>query len=82
MPQPSLGLSARTTEGRIDGIGPWYGSAMERTLHQITGPTSEAMLSVSDGHMVHWEVSGDPDGKPAVLLHGGPGSGASGSALA
>jgi proline iminopeptidase len=24
---------------------------------------------------MHWEVSGNPDGKPAVLLHGGPGSG-------
>ena len=33
------------------------------------------MLDVGDGHAVHWEVSGNPDGKPAVTLHGGPGSG-------
>jgi proline iminopeptidase len=33
------------------------------------------MLDVGDGQHVYWEVSGNPDGKPAVLLHGGPGSG-------
>lgn len=35
------------------------------------------MLEVGDGHAIHWEISGNPDGKPAVLLHGGPGSGSS-----
>src|SRR4051794_3617298 len=30
-----------------------------------------------DGHEVHWEVCGRPGGKPAVVLHGGPGSGCS-----
>jgi proline iminopeptidase len=34
------------------------------------------MLEVGDGHRVHWEVHGHPDGKPAVVVHGGPGSGA------
>jgi proline iminopeptidase len=33
------------------------------------------MLDVGDGHSLYWEVCGDPDGKPAVMLHGGPGSG-------
>ncbi|GAA3838075.1 prolyl aminopeptidase [Saccharothrix violaceirubra] len=33
------------------------------------------MLEVGDGHSLYWEVSGNPDGKPAVALHGGPGSG-------
>ncbi len=33
------------------------------------------MLEVGDGQQVYWEVSGNPNGKPAVLLHGGPGSG-------
>jgi proline iminopeptidase len=33
------------------------------------------MLAVGDGHEVYWEVHGNPDGKPAVVLHGGPGSG-------
>jgi len=33
------------------------------------------MLDVGDGQRIHWEVSGHPEGRPAVLLHGGPGSG-------
>jgi proline iminopeptidase len=33
------------------------------------------MLDVGDGHLVYWEENGNPDGKPAVVLHGGPGSG-------
>jgi len=31
------------------------------------------MLDVGDGNRVYWEVCGNPDGKPAVVLHGGPG---------
>jgi proline iminopeptidase len=34
-------------------------------------------LDVGDGHRVFWEVHGSPAGKPALLLHGGPGSGSS-----
>lgn len=34
-------------------------------------------LEVGDGHSLYWETSGNPDGKPAVVLHGGPGSGSS-----
>ncbi len=33
------------------------------------------MLDVGDGQQVYWEVCGNPAGKPAVVLHGGPGSG-------
>jgi proline iminopeptidase len=34
------------------------------------------MLDVGDSQLVYWEVCGNPNGKPAVVLHGGPGSGA------
>ena len=27
------------------------------------------------GHSLYWELCGNPDGKPAVFLHGGPGAG-------
>ena len=40
-------------------------------------PYDEGMLSVGDGNLVHWQTSGNPYGKPAVVLHGGPGSGSS-----
>ena len=33
------------------------------------------MLEVGDGNLVYWETCGNPRGKPAVVLHGGPGSG-------
>jgi proline iminopeptidase len=33
------------------------------------------MLDVGDGNRVYWEVWGNPDGKPALIVHGGPGSG-------
>jgi len=35
------------------------------------------MLDVSDGDLVYWEKCGNPRGKPAIVLHGGPGSGCS-----
>ena len=40
-------------------------------------PYDEGMLDVGDGQLVYWEVSGNPHGKPALALHGGPGSGSS-----
>ncbi|OEV06209.1 prolyl aminopeptidase [Streptomyces oceani] len=33
------------------------------------------MLDVGDGNLVYWEACGNPQGKPAVVVHGGPGSG-------
>lgn len=39
-------------------------------------PNRHGMLAVGDGNHIYWEESGNPDGKPAVVLHGGPGSGA------
>ena len=40
-------------------------------------PYESGMLDVSDGHRMYWECCGNPDGKPALYLHGGPGSGSS-----
>ncbi|MFY0638936.1 prolyl aminopeptidase [Maricaulis maris] len=37
----------------------------------------EGRLAVSDGHELHWECCGNPQGLPLVFLHGGPGSGIS-----
>ncbi|MFI7497123.1 prolyl aminopeptidase [Streptomyces sp. NPDC049687] len=40
-------------------------------------PYDHGMLDVGDGNRVYWETCGNPKGKPALVLHGGPGSGAS-----
>ncbi|MCX4453402.1 prolyl aminopeptidase [Streptomyces sp. NBC_01340] len=44
-------------------------------LYPEIEPYDHGMLDVGDGNRVYWEVCGNPDGKPAVMLHGGPGSG-------
>lgn len=38
-------------------------------------PYASGLLDVGDGQQVYWEECGNPDGKPAVFLHGGPGGG-------
>ncbi|MFC0548585.1 prolyl aminopeptidase [Kutzneria chonburiensis] len=38
-------------------------------------PYAHGMLDVGDGNQMYWEICGNPDGKPLVLLHGGPGQG-------
>ncbi len=38
-------------------------------------PYDHGMLDVGDGNLVYWEACGNPDGKPALVVHGGPGSG-------
>ncbi|QBJ94938.1 prolyl aminopeptidase [Rhodococcus sp. ABRD24] len=46
-----------------------------RTLYPEIAPYDTGLLEVGDGQRVYWEVSGNPDGKPVVFLHGGPGGG-------
>lgn len=48
-----------------------------RKLYPAIEPYRTGMLDVGDGHHVYWELCGNPDGKPAVFLHGGPGAGCS-----
>lgn len=40
-------------------------------------PYAHGSLNTGDGHQVYWELCGNPTGKPAVFLHGGPGGGCS-----
>ena len=44
-------------------------------LYPEIEPHAQGMLEVACGDLVYWEVCGDPNGKPALVLHGGPGSG-------
>ena len=48
-----------------------------RTLYPPIEPYETGMLDVGDGHVLYWERCGTAGGKPAVFLHGGPGSGCS-----
>lgn len=44
-------------------------------LYPPIEPYAHGMLDVADDHRVYWETCGNPDGKAALVLHGGPGSG-------
>jgi proline iminopeptidase len=44
-------------------------------LYPKIEPYDQGMLNVGHGQRIYWEVCGNPHGKPAVVLHGGPGSG-------
>ncbi|AFY50787.1 proline iminopeptidase [Nostoc sp. PCC 7524] len=46
-----------------------------RELYPPIEPYNEGKLKVSELHTIHFEESGNPQGKPIVLLHGGPGGG-------
>jgi proline iminopeptidase len=44
-------------------------------LYPPIEPYDQGLLDVGDGNLVYWETCGNRDGKPAVLVHGGPGQG-------
>ncbi|MCZ4352049.1 prolyl aminopeptidase [Roseovarius aestuarii] len=46
-------------------------------LHPPVEPYDSRMMDVGDGHVIYMEQSGNPDGIPVVVLHGGPGGGCS-----
>jgi proline iminopeptidase len=46
-----------------------------RTLYPAIEPYRTGTLKVSDLHEIYFEESGNPAGKPALFLHGGPGGG-------
>ena len=52
-------------------------TSQRRTLYPEIEPFETGMLDVGDGHSLYWELTGNPNGKPAVMLHGGPGGGSS-----
>ncbi len=46
-----------------------------RTLYPAIEPYRSGWLRVSPVHEIYWEECGNPKGKPAVFVHGGPGAG-------
>lgn len=46
-----------------------------RTLYPPVEPYRTGSLAVDGRHSLYFEECGNPDGKPAVFLHGGPGAG-------
>ncbi|SVD93849.1 uncharacterized protein METZ01_LOCUS446703, partial [marine metagenome] len=46
-----------------------------KMLYPEIEPYNEFKLNVSEIHTIHVEESGNPNGKPVIFLHGGPGGG-------
>lgn len=49
--------------------------APPRVLYPSIAPFATGYLDVGDGHEIFYEQSGNPEGEPALFLHGGPGGG-------
>jgi proline iminopeptidase len=46
-------------------------------LYPAIEPYESGLVEAGDGNLVYWESCGNPSGKPALVVHGGPGSGCS-----
>lgn len=46
-----------------------------RTLYPEIEPFDSGYLNVSDIHQIYYEQCGNPNGQPALFVHGGPGGG-------
>jgi len=55
-------------------------TTQRRTLYPAIEPYDTGYLRVSPTHEIYYEQCGNPLGKPAVFVHGGPGAGSSPSA--
>ncbi|GAA3765340.1 prolyl aminopeptidase [Microbacterium kribbense] len=44
-------------------------------MHPAIEPYAHGRVTRPDGAEIYWEASGNPDGRPALYLHGGPGGG-------
>jgi proline iminopeptidase len=42
--------------------------------YAVEEPFDGGLLDVGGGHRIHWQATGNRAGKPAVILHGGPGA--------
>src|SRR3546814_14491563 len=51
-------------------------SMLAQDLFPPIEPFSQGRLDLDGRHTMYWEVSGNPEGRPVVFLHGGPGAGA------
>jgi proline iminopeptidase len=48
---------------------------LKRELYPPVEPYESGYLTTDGGHQVYFEQSGNPEGKPALFVHGGPGAG-------
>jgi proline iminopeptidase len=77
-PSKPLGYAAKSASRTVKArevVRSAARSAPRRELYPALEPYRHGHLRVSDVHEIYYEESGNPAGKPAVFLHGGPGAG-------
>jgi proline iminopeptidase len=77
-PSKPVGYAAKTATRTVKArevVRTAARSAPRRELYPALEPYRHGHLRVSDVHEIYYEESGNPAGKPAVFLHGGPGAG-------
>ena len=84
-PVRTLSLKSAAARGLLKYVSPAASDAAEQATKPRPFPRSElypeiepydsGMLDVGDGHQLYYEQCGNPEGVPAVFLHGGPGAG-------
>ncbi len=67
----TAGRASRSATPGVAGPAP----AVRRELYPPIEPLRQGHLRVSEIHEIYYEECGNPAGKPAVFLHGGPGAG-------
>ena len=73
-----IGPGASQAPGHRFVIRLCYPAAMSeerRILYPEIEPYRTSRLKVSPVHEIYFEESGNPDGKPVIFVHGGPGGG-------
>jgi proline iminopeptidase len=73
LPAHAAKSTARSAKPKASRTG--QRNAARRELYPAIEPFRHGYLRVSDVHEIYYEESGNPAGKPAVFLHGGPGAG-------
>jgi proline iminopeptidase len=56
----------------------YYNTTKRISVLEETLPIQSFKLSVSNGHILHVETAGNPNGIPVLYIHGGPGAGING----
>ncbi len=64
---------ATISRGTLPGGASPKKSEPRKRLYPPLEPYSSGYLRVTGGHEIYFEESGNPHGKPAVFVHGGPG---------
>ncbi len=57
-------------------VSPFFASGAADSLYPPIEPLRSGYLKVSKIHQLYWEVCGNEKGQPVIVLHGGPGGGA------